>query len=260
MGELKYKIILMKKISTSTKVYIGLVVLLAIVSALSIFLPMGELAAMLPQQELPAAKSILALVNALVALVVYGSLGFLGLKLSQKLGWAKIWDERVSHKQRFLIPGLIGLAAGVFLILGDLIFSRFHNLGQLPHPAFPASLNASLAAGIGEEIIFRLFFIAFWTWLISYVIFKKKYQPQIFWLVAILAALIFALGHLPAMMIVFDFQSLSQIPIAFLIEIIVLNSAVALPAAYYFRQYGFLAAVGIHFWADIVWHVVWGVF
>ena len=26
----------------------------------------------------------------------------------------------------------------------------------------------------------------------------------------------------------------------------------------YFRKYGFLAPVGIHFWADIVWHVLWG--
>jgi len=27
---------------------------------------------------------------------------------------------------------------------------------------------------------------------------------------------------------------------------------------YYFRKFGFLAAVGIHFWADVIWHVIWG--
>ena len=32
----------------------------------------------------------------------------------------------------------------------------------------------------------------------------------------------------------------------------------ALCAAYIFRAYRFLTAVGIHFWTDIVWHVGWG--
>ncbi len=30
--------------------------------------------------------------------------------------------------------------------------------------------------------------------------------------------------------------------------------------AYYFKKYGFFAPVGIHFWTDIVWHVLWGLF
>jgi len=37
-----------------------------------------------------------------------------------------------------------------------------------------------------------------------------------------------------------------------------LNGLMSIFAAYYFRKYGFLAPVGIHFWADIVWHVLWG--
>ena len=40
--------------------------------------------------------------------------------------------------------------------------------------------------------------------------------------------------------------------------IVLLNSIVSLFAAYYLRKSGFLAPVGIHFWTDIVWHVVWG--
>jgi len=41
-------------------------------------------------------------------------------------------------------------------------------------------------------------------------------------------------------------------------EIFLLNGVLSLFAAHYFRQYGFLAAVGIHFWTDIIWHVIWG--
>jgi len=44
-----------------------------------------------------------------------------------------------------------------------MILSRYHSLGNIPHPPFPTSLVASAIAGIGEEIIFRLFFISFWV-------------------------------------------------------------------------------------------------
>jgi hypothetical protein len=39
----------------------------------------------------------------------------------------------------------------------------------------------------------------------------------------------------------------NQVPPVILGEIFLLNSILSLPAAYYLRRYGFLAAVGIHF-------------
>jgi len=246
----------MKKLSLSIKIYIGLVITLAILAAISVFLPTFE--GLLPAQELPASKPVLALANVGIILVLYGGLGFLGLKLSQKLGFANLWDSRISNRQRFLIPGLIGVGIGAFLIVADAIFSQFYTLGALPHPPFPTSLVASLAAGIGEELIFRLFFISFWVWLISYLILKKRWQNQIFWVVAIFSALVFALGHIPSLMIVFDLKAVSEIPPALMSEIILLNGVVSLVAAYYFRKFGFLAPVGIHFWTDVIWHVIWG--
>jgi len=188
----------MNKLSPSIKIYLGLIVTLGILAAIGVFLPQG---ALLPSQQLPAPKPVLALVNATMLLILYGVLGFIGLRLSQKLGFADIWDSKVSNRQRFLIPALIGMGLGVFLILADAIFSKFHVLGPFPHPPFPTSLVASATAGIGEELIFRLFFISFWVWLISYVILKKRWQNQIFWIIAILSALAFALGHIPGVMI-----------------------------------------------------------
>ena len=60
-------------------------------------------------------------------------------------------------------------------------------------------------------------------------------------------------------MALFEFGSVSEVPPALLAEMILLNGVLSLFAAYYFRKYGFLAPVGIHFWTDVVWHVVWGV-
>ncbi|NIO70568.1 MAG: CPBP family intramembrane metalloprotease [Anaerolineae bacterium] len=248
----------MEKLSTSVKIYIGLIITLAILAAINVFLPQGSLLPNLEGQELPAPRPVLALVNAGIMLILHGSLGFLGLKLSQKLGFANIWDPMVSSRQRFLIPALVGTGLGVFLIVADAILSRFHALGPLPHPPFPTSLVASATAGIGEELIFRLFFIPFWMWLISYVILKKKWQNQIFWIVAILSALAFAFGHIPSVMALFGWKTIDEIPPALMSEIILLNGVVSIFAAYYFRKFGFLAPVGIHFWTDVVWHVVWG--
>ena len=209
--------------------------------------------------QLPASKPVIALASAAIILVLYGGLGFLGLKLSQKLGFADLWDPKVSNKQRFLLPALVGIGLGIFFILADAIFSKFQALGPLPHPPFPTSLVGSAAAGIGEELIFRLFFISFGVWLISYLLLKGKWQDQIFWIVAFLSALAFALGHLPSMMLLLNFKTVNEIPPALMSEIILLNGVLSLFAAYYFRKFGFLAAVGIHFWADVVWHVIWGV-
>jgi len=249
----------MRSSSLSIKIYIGLIVTLAILAALNVFLPQGSFLPTLPQQELPAPKPVLALVNVCIVLILYGGLGFVGLKLSRRLGFPDIWDPKISNKQRFLIPALIGSGIGMLLILADTILSRFHTLGPLPHPPFPTSLVASAAAGIGEELIFRLFFLSFGVWLISYVILKKRWQNQIFWIIAIFSALAFALAHIPSAMLLFGFNSVNEIPLAFMGEIILLNGVVSLFAAYYFRKFGFLAAVGIHFWTNVVWHVIWGV-
>ena len=117
---------------------------------------------------------------------------------------------------------------------------------------------ASATAGIGEEVIFRLFFVPFWVWLISSVILKGRGQGQIFWAVAVASALAFALGHLPSVMGVLGLEQANQIPVALVSEILVLNGALSIVAAYYLRRYGFLATVGVHFWTDVVWHVAWG--
>jgi membrane protease YdiL (CAAX protease family) len=97
-------------------------------------------------------------------------------------------------------------------------------------------------------------------WLISTVLLKGRWQSQVFWAVAVFSALAFALGHLPSVVVALGIESVSRVPPALMVEIILLNGVLSLLAACYFRQYGFLAAVGIHFWTDVVWHVIWGPF
>ncbi len=248
----------MTQLSPSNKIYIALILNLALLAAVQVFLPMGSLVEAFPQDQLLPSKPVLAAANAGIMLILYGGLGFLGLKLSKKLGYAELWDARISNKQRLLIPALVGIGLGVFIILVDLIFGRFHSLGPIPHPPFPASIVVTAIAGIGEELLFRLFFISFWVWLVCHVILKKKWQNQIFWIVTMMSALAFGAVHVIPAPMLFGLKTVNEMPLVLVGEFILLNGIVSVLCAYYFRKFGFLAAVGIHFWADVIWDVVWG--
>jgi hypothetical protein len=246
------------KMSTSTSTYVGLVIALAFLAVANVFLPQGSFLPSLPQQELPASNPVLAVVSAAIVLVFYGGLGYLGLRLSLRLGFADLWDSSLSNRQRFLIPAVVGVGLGAFFIIADIAFRQASSSDPLPHPPFPTSLVASASAGIGEEIIFRLFFIPFGVWLVSHAILRRRWQNQVFWAVSVLSAITFAAAHIPSMMIVLGFEAISEMPAGLMAEIVLLNGVLSLFAAHYLRRYGFLAPVGIHFWTDIVWHVVWG--
>lgn len=242
----------------STWTFVGLIVFYSILTGVSVFMQMGVSPAPEGMPPLPTPLPVLALANALLVLVVYGGLGLLGLYFSRKIGLPEIWDPAVTNRQRFLIPALVGAAGGIFVILIDLIFSPINGIGRLPHPSFPLSIIAAITAAIGEETLFRLFFISFWTWLISKVILRGRWQNPIYWVVAVFSAIAFAMSHIPAIMYLEGWTSMSQVPPALIVELLLLNGVVAIAAAWVFKKSGFLAPVGVHFWADVVWHVIWG--
>jgi hypothetical protein len=248
----------MKRLSTSLKIYLLLVLILAISNAFQVYFQVYQ--GTIPAAPLPAPLFVLALANAGIAIVLYGGLGLAGLRLARGLGFAAVWDENVNNRQRLLIPAVAGAGLGVFLILADLVFSPYNGIGRIQHPPFPASILASLSAGIGEEIIFRLFFILLWCWLFSRIIRGEEWRNRVFWIIAAVSALTFALGHLPGMMYLYGFGSISDFSPVLIFEIILLNGVISLFAAQFLRRWGFLAAAGVHFWTDIVWHVAWGLF
>jgi membrane protease YdiL (CAAX protease family) len=248
----------MNKLSISYKVYFGLVVLLSALAALNLFLPQGDFLPVNIEQSMPASKPILAMVNAAIMFFVYGGLGLIGIQLGKKVGFADIIDPGITIRQRMLTPAIAGAGLGLFFIGSDLAFRNLHMLGPLPHPPFPTSIVASAIAGIGEEIVFRLFFISFWFWLFHHVILKRRWKQKVFWIVTFFSAVAFSMGHFPSVMMLFGVGKISEIPIALLIEMFLLNGTLSFVAAYFLQKNGFLAAVGVHFWTDIVWHVIWG--
>lgn len=204
----------------------------------------------------------LALANAGLVLLAYSLMGLLGIFLANKAGLPQIFRPGAGMRALWVAPALVGIVCGVILVAGDLIFQTNAHLEPLPHPPFPASLLASLSAGIGEEITFRLLVMSFWVfllgWLVRRALPKRDFKLPVIWAANLIAALAFGGGHLGILMVIYGIASPAELPIALLVEIFLLNGVIGLAAGETFRRNGLLAAAGVHFWADIVWHVIYG--
>src|SRR5512137_3003187 len=77
------------------------------------------------------------------------------------------------------------------------------------------------------------------------------------WIGNVIAGLAFSASHLPATMLLLNVTSVAQIPVSTLIELFLLNSLLGVVAGWKYMRDGLVTAMGVHFWADILWHVVW---
>lgn len=198
---------------------------------------------------------LLGLANAGIILVLYGLLGLLGLWFARRLGWPGVYRPGASWRSWFGWPMALGLVVGVALVVGDRLFAAWGDWGGFSHPTFPMSLIASATAGIGEEILFRVFVMGLWAFLLHLILRRKK--RLVFWIANGVAALAFAAGHLPAAMYLLGVSSPLELPAVVLVQGFVLNGLVALVAGERYARDGLVAAAGVHFWTDVVWHVVW---
>jgi membrane protease YdiL (CAAX protease family) len=200
---------------------------------------------------------VLGLANAGLILVVYGALGSLGLIMSYKLGLAGVYRKAADRRELFLSPLLIGVLVGIFFVLVDQIFAGSPSWDGFSHPVFPASLIASASAGIGEEIVFRMFVLSLWAFLLNLLLKRWNKTGVALWTANIIAALAFAAGHIPSAMFLLGARTLSEIPPLVLTELFLLNATLGLIAGERYVRVGLVAAIGVHFWTDIVWHVLY---
>jgi hypothetical protein len=237
-------------------------------AALAFFTLALGLTEMLPGQaaasELPDVPNwVLGLANAGLILVAYGALGAAGVWLGHRAGLPGVYRcgggrrRDAGWRKWAWLPLIYGLIVGVLMVAGDRAFAALGDWGGLAHPAFPLSLLASASAGIGEEVIFRGFVMGVWAWLLTRFLKGARGTGVALWIANGIAALAFAAGHLPAVMLLYDAQTPLELPPALLLEMLVLNGLVALVAGERYRRDGLVAAMGVHFWADIVWHVIW---
>ena len=210
--------------------------------------------------DMGVSNAVLGLANAGIVLVVYGLLGLAGYWFARKLGLPGIFSEDGNWQRWFLTPLGLGLVCGVAVVIGDKFFAPINDFGPMVHPGFPVSLLASLSAGIGEEIMFRGFMFGLWSFILNWLFKRLNGRTVALWIANVIAALGFAASHFGTVMVLTDTTSLAELSPVLIVEIFVLNGVIGLIAGQRYMKDGLVAAAGVHFWTDVVFHVIWGLF
>lgn len=238
---------------------VAVLVLALIAFASYMVVPLSQFAT--PGQPIPASVAatprwLLASENGLFVLVMYGLLALAGYWFGRKLELPPTYREGAGWRVWALTPMLLGFAIGAILVVIDQTLARLGSAQGFPHPAFPLSIFASGTAGIGEEILFRGFMMGLWAFLLNLVLRRVNGRPAALWIGNVIGALAFSASHLPSAMLLLNLSSPAQIPVATLVELVLLNSLLGLAAGRQYMRDGLVAAMGIHFWADVLWHVI----
>jgi membrane protease YdiL (CAAX protease family) len=138
------------------------------------------------------------------------------------------------------------------------LFAPINGFGRFVHPPFPLSILASTTAGIGEEILFRGFVFGLWGFIVNWLLKRFHGRTTALWIANIIAALAFGAGHLPALFFLTGASSPADLNPVLLAEVFLLNGVIGLVAGERYMKDGLIAAAGVHFWTDIVFHVLWG--
>jgi hypothetical protein len=206
----------------------------------------------------PTLLIISVLQNAVLFAVVTG----IGLIVQHNIGLSNPFLERIITGQgmsqtiihHLMIAFLLGIGAGSILLVMDILF-----LPYLPKKLLDTALKtttlenvmASFYGGINEELLTRLFGISVVAWLLSRMWHTDSGLPTagVYWIANIVLALLFALGHVPTLK-----AMVGTISPMLLARTLLLNMAVGIICGWVFWNYGIVAAMIVHFIADIVYH------
>ncbi len=201
-------------------------------------------------QILPPTVSVfkVILLGTVQAVLVFGLVCWLSYKLVPKTDLHPFVIKNV--QKQIIYPGVLaGVLAGLIIyILDRTVFQN--SLVSPMHPPFWAGALASLYGGINEEVLLRLFLFT-----LIYFLFRKicKFASgsrlYFLWITNIIVALIFGLGHLPAL---FKLATPNSFEIS---RVLILNGIPGLVFGYLYWSRGLWAAMLAHFVTDLMIHV-----
>lgn len=199
---------------------------------------------------------LLLLVGTVQSILCASVAGFMGYILSEKTGLMRSFRF---EKSKFVKASLITVISGILFSLDYWIFGRV-----LPEVAaiYETKITVSnfiasvLYGGIVEEILMRLFLMSLFALIIWKLFFrsipKEEIPCGVFIAANILAALLFAAGHLPATIGIFGELS----PIV-LIRCFLLNGGLGVVFGWLYRRYGIQYAMLGHMGCHIVSKLIW---
>ena len=201
---------------------------------------------------------ILSVITAIQAAGYGIVLGAVGIWLGKKMGLWK--DEKTITKQPLIASISVSIVAGSILILSDLLFfGKYSEVIMNSYSVKPTIfylIAAVIYGGVIEEVMLRLF----WMTLVAFVLWKvfarKNERPTTVILIIanIIAALLFAAGHLPATATTIGLSPMIVFRCFFL------NGGCGLMFGWLYRKYGLRYSMIAHGGAHIVSKLIWIIF
>ena len=202
-------------------------------------------------------QSLYYLITTMQTLIYALIFGFFGYILSEKTGLMK--PVRFEKKPMLVTIGMT-LFTGLVLCT-DLFYFKNH-IPQVAalyqgKPSFAYWMASVLYGGVIEEIMLRLFMMSLIACIAWKIFFRREAAPPTGVMIAanIIAALLFAAGHLPSTM-----QMFGKITPMILLRCFLLNGAGGLAFGYLYRKYGIQYSILAHAGTHIVWKIIWIIF
>ena len=201
---------------------------------------------------------IMGVITAMQA-VGYGIvLGVIGIRLGKKTGLWK--DERTITKQPFIASIIVSIVGGLTLILSDVLFfgknSEVIMSSYSVKPTISYLIAAVIYGGVIEEVMLRLFWMTLAVFVLWKVFDRKNERPSTAILITanVIAALLFAAGHLPATATMIGLSPM------IVFRCFLLNGGLGLLFGWLYRKYGLRYSMIAHGGCHIVSKLIWILF
>ena len=201
---------------------------------------------------------LLGLVSACQAAAYGLILGALGILLAAKVGLWK--NETKFGKKPLMAAVMVAIIGGAGIILPDLLYFGNHIPAvadsYLAKPTAVFILGSVVYGGVIEEVMLRLFLMSLFVFIFHKLFGRGVEKPAPWMLVTsnILAALLFAAGHLPATALLMGLSPMV------LVRCFLLNGTFGLLFGWMYRKYGLRYAMAAHAGCHIISKVIWILF
>ena len=185
-------------------------------------------------------------------------LGALGIALGERTGLFK--NERTLEKKPLVATGATALVGGLSMILFDLlIFGNYSEVIRESYNAKPGVafiLASVLYGGVIEEVMLRLFMLSLAVFVLWKLFGKgqEKPSPVILVVANVIAALLFAAGHLPTTAVVIGITPV------IVFRCFLLNGGLGMLFGWLYQRYGLRYAMLAHGGCHVVSKLIWIIF
>ena len=183
-------------------------------------------------------------------------LGMVGILIAKKIGLWK--DERKLAKKPLILTVIVAILGGMLLILSDLLF--FGNYSDAIRESYAVKpgvtyiLAAVVYGGVIEEVMLRLFFMSLLAFLLQKLFRKGSGTTGLLIAANLIAALLFAAGHLPATAMLMGLTPM------IIFRCFLLNGGLGLAFGWLYRKFGLRYAMLAHAGCHVVSKLIWILF